>query len=71
MTDLVYKTRDGDTVDLIAWRYYERTDNRIVERLLEANHGLADYGPLLPAGVTVNLPQLDVPATTDGISLWD
>ncbi|MDA3922770.1 MAG: tail protein X [Salinisphaera sp.] len=69
-TALSYNTREGDTVDLLAWRYYQSTDNRIVERLLVANPGLADYGPILPAGVTVALPELDVPATQEGITLW-
>lgn len=71
MTDLTYQSRAGDTVDLIAWHYYGATDNRIVERLFVANHGLADHGPVLPAGLTIVLPELSVPATNEGISLWD
>jgi phage tail protein X len=67
-----YVTKDGDTADLIAWNYYGTRDGLVTEQLLEANHGLADYGPLLPAGITVTLPDLATPAATDNtIRLWD
>lgn len=66
-----YVTKDGDTADLIAWNYYGTRDGLVVEQLLDANNGLADYGPLLPAGVTVALPDIAAPATQNTIKLWD
>lgn len=66
-----YITKDGDTADLIAWQYYGTRDGLVVEKLLDANHGLADRGPLLPAGVTIVLPEFTLPATQDTIKLWD
>ncbi|SOZ37705.1 tail protein X [Cupriavidus neocaledonicus] len=66
-----YLTRDGDTPDQIAWNYYGTRDGLVVERLLDANPGLADRGPLLPAGVTITLPDLPTPATEQGVRLWD
>ncbi len=66
-----YTTRDGDTVDAIAWRVYGSTSNQVVESVLAANAGLADYGPILPAGVTITLPEIAAPAKAKGIKLWD
>ena len=66
-----YIPSDGDTADQIAWGYYGPRDGLAVERLLDANPGLADRGPLLPAGITIVLPDLPMPATQQGIRLWD
>ena len=45
---------------------------KIVETVLETNPGLVDYGPVLPAGVTIILPDIspDLPETK-GERLWD
>lgn len=67
-----YRTKEGDTADYIAWKYYGRQDGRVVEQLLDANPGLADYGPLLPAGLLVTLPDIEVKQeATSGVKLWD
>jgi len=65
-----YRSKEGDTVDLIAWRYYGRQNDLIVERLLEANPGLADYGPELPAGLRIALPEIDDEQQTESVRLW-
>lgn len=61
----------GDTVDLIAWRVYGTQDARVVERLLDANPGLADLGATLPAGTRVTLPELETQSELGGARLWD
>lgn len=66
-----YITRDGDTLDWIAWKHYGATDNRVVEQVLTANTGLADRGPVLPAGLSITLPDVDQPAQQQGVRLWD
>ena len=66
-----YITSDGDTADSIAWKVYGTQGARVVERLLEANKGLADQGPELPAGLVVTLPELDTRAEQSGVKLWD
>ena len=66
-----YLTRDGDTVDLIAWRYYGRQDGQVVEQVLDANRGLADHGPVLPPGLSVLLPDIPEPEQVQGVRLWD
>lgn len=65
-----YRSKDGDTVDVIAWRFYGRQNDLIVERVLEANPGLADYGPTLPEGVRVALPAIDDEQSTESVRLW-
>ncbi|ROO27874.1 tail protein X [Salinisphaera orenii] len=52
-----YRTQDGDMVDEICWLYYGRTAGT-VERVLAANKGLADAGPILPAGLLITLPTI-------------
>ena len=61
----------GDTVDLICWRYYGRTAG-ITEQVLEANPGLADIGAELPIGTLVTLPaQPATPTQATRLQLWD
>jgi phage tail protein X len=66
-----YIASEKDTVDYIAWRVYGTQDARVVERLLEANPGLADHGPELPAGTQVFLPTLDTKTERTTVRLWD
>lgn len=66
-----YVTSEGDQVDAIAAKYYGSTSNRVSEQVLEANPGLADYGPALPAGLIIALPDIASPAQKQGIRLWD
>lgn len=67
---LEYRTSDGDTADYIAWKHYGTTERQVVEQLLDANRGLAGYGPILPAGVLVQLPDIDTTAKAKGLRLW-
>ncbi|WP_332061023.1 tail protein X, partial [Bartonella sp. CB74] len=41
-----------------------------VERVYAANHGLANYGALLKAGVRIVLPSLPYPKATPVIRIW-
>lgn len=66
-----YITKDGDTADYIAWKYYGNQNAGTVETLIDANKGLADRGPVLPSGVEVLLPIIEQPQTSQGIKLWD
>lgn len=65
-----YIASEGDTVDFIAWRFYGTLEARVVERLLDANKGLADT-PELAAGTRVSLPELDTRPDQSGTKLWD
>lgn len=66
-----YRTSQGDTADQIAWRQYGTQTGRVVEQLLNANPGLADYGPILPAGLVISLPDIKPATETAGIRLWE
>lgn len=66
-----YTTREGDTAELIAWKHYGTQRGMAVEQLLEANPGLADYGPVIPAGVNISLPELVQAEQSKGVRLWD
>lgn len=66
-----YIASAGETVDYIAWKVYGTQGARVVERLLDANKGLADIGPELPAGTVVQLPELPTVAERQGVKLWD
>lgn len=67
----IYNTREGDTVDYIAWKFYGSTTNQVVEAVLAANRGLADHGAKLPAGLAITLPEITTPAKAQGVRLWD
>lgn len=65
-----YKTEQDDTLDFICWKFYGQQSGA-VERVLDANPGLADLGPVIPANTTITLPDLPQPATeVQPIRLW-
>lgn len=66
-----YRTKAGDTVDWICWRYYGTIAEGAVEMLLESNRRLAESGPILPAGLVVELPRIEAPEKTSEVRLWD
>ncbi|WP_142847091.1 tail protein X [Telmatospirillum sp. J64-1] len=65
----VVHSRQGDTADLIADRYYDG-DTSMVTAILEANPGLAALGPVLPHGTPITLPPRRQ-QTKPGLNLWD
>lgn len=67
-----YNTSAGDVLDRIVFLHYGEQSPELLRAVLDANRGLADFGPVLPAGVSVHLPDLQRPASTAaGVSLWD
>lgn len=67
MATATTRTRQGDTVDLLASRLYGDTGQTVA--LLEANPGLADYGPIIPTGTLINVPAAPT-KTTQTLTLW-
>ncbi len=59
-----YRTVDGDRLDVVCQARYG-AQSGIVEAVLEANPGLADYGPILPAGLPILLPDLPQPPAVE------
>ena len=64
-----YRTIEGDVLDAICFRHYGRQAGA-VEAVLQANPGLAEYGPVLPADVTIELPELTTEEPADTVRLW-
>jgi len=50
-----YRTEEGDMVDLIAYRRFGSSTGN-TEAILDANPGLATYGPILPPGLIIKIP---------------
>lgn len=66
----LYVTSQFDELDAICHRYYGRTQ-QTVESVLIANPNLADLLPILPDGITILLPDLPEPSTSETIRIWD
>lgn len=60
----------GDTLDAICARFYGRTAG-VVEPVLKANPGLAEYGVVLPHGTAVDMPEVDSAPRKESVNLWD
>jgi phage tail protein X len=63
----------GDTLDLLCWRYLGSTKG-LVEQSLNLNPGLAGLGLVLPHGTAVDLPEVTSTTTaaiTPTVQLWD
>ena len=68
---MTYRSKQNDVLDDVVFRFYGDTANRIVEIVLEANPGLADLGPVLPAGVDIELPDRPATSAKTITRLWD
>ncbi|WP_295855149.1 tail protein X [uncultured Xylophilus sp.] len=64
------RTVQNESVDALCWRVLGRTGG-VVEATLQANPGLAARGPLLPAGVLVELPETPAAPERPTVKLWD
>ena len=67
------RTRAGDTVNALLYRETGRSDDDAEEALWALNLGLAEYGPVLPAGVIVRLPVLEPrdAEVRQAVTVWD
>jgi len=63
-----FSTKSFDVLDAICKEHYGREDQ--VTAVLDANPGLAAFGPVLPAGLTIVLPDLPKPDTAPKIRLY-
>lgn len=59
----MYRTKTDDMLDAICHKFYGSSAGQITEAVLEANRGLAGHGPLLPAGLLIELPALEAVAS--------
>ena len=62
----------GDSVNLLLYRELGRCDDAAEEMLWRLNPLLAEQGAVLPAGVSVMVPELDTqPVAKQPVSAWD
>lgn len=61
----------GDTVGMILFRYLGRDDDEIERAFFENNSGVAAYGPTLPAGVVVIIPEPPAVPVKKVVNVWD
>lgn len=66
---------EGFTLPRLVWALLRRQPVGFVEKVLDANPGLAALGPFLPVGTKVKIPLDEVPAETAAaetvVRLWD
>jgi len=65
-----YRTIEGDTIDAIAHRHYERHSGT-TEAILAANRGLAAQPMILPEGLIITLPDIDDNEAIQTVKLYD
>jgi phage tail protein X len=65
-----YRTKNNDMIDAICYKFYGGQAGT-VEQVFEANHGLADYGPVLPSALIIELPVIAEAAAAKTVKLWD
>lgn len=64
-----YRTIQGDTWDIIAYREYSNIGGeRLLHHLIEANSDYVDT-VIFPAGVVLNVPDIDIPKS-DTLPPW-
>lgn len=65
------RSRDGDSVSLLIWLALKVDDDNTEEALYKLNPGLEEYGPILPAGIEIVLPELSTPEPAKVVNVWD
>lgn len=68
MSTEIVIAREGDTVDLIAFRRFMR--HGMEEAILAVNPSIADMGPTLTAGTRIVIPAPEVKNRTQSDRLW-
>jgi phage tail protein X len=70
MSNIIAVAHDDEPLDALVWRSVGASAAG-VEQVLEANPGLAELGPFLPAGTRVTIPaQALVTTQSELIQLW-
>ena len=64
---MIYRSKQGETLDIILWRYYQAYP---LDEILKINPGIAGIGKILPEGTLINLPDIKVSNEKPVIRLW-
>jgi len=60
----IYRTKSGDVLDRICHIHYDGLSGAY-EQVLAVNQGLAAKGPVLSAGIEIELPELEPVSSVD------
>lgn len=64
------RAQQNETLEQLCYRVLGRTEG-VTEQALNMNPGLAEWGPILPHGTRVMLPdEQAAPTVADTIQLW-
>lgn len=66
---ITYTTKDGDVLDDICYVYYGHLTGT-VEKVMQVNYRLSQYGPILPAGINIVLPEIKTKSSKDIVRMW-
>lgn len=65
-----YASKQGDTLDLVCYKYYQQQTD-VIEQVLAVNQHLVDLPMILPVGTIINLPTTIVnKQTSKRVALW-
>lgn len=64
-----YRTQEGDMLDHICLKHYGRGD--MFPKVLAANPTLPNVGSVLPAGLIIELPNIEPRQQQQAVRLWD
>lgn len=73
-TEVVTVRGEGLTLARVIWQFVKRQPPGYLERVLDANPGLADKGHILPVGTQIVFPLDDIPTARNQrpiVKLWD
>lgn len=68
--DTIIYAAQGDTIDLICWRHYGRTEG-VTEQIVAQNRHLASADPVLDIGTRVALPEVVIQPIKSTKNLWE
>ena len=56
-----YKTREGDTLDSVAYEFYGHLTPAVLQEVYRANQNIGDFQQPFEQGIVVNLPDIEPP----------
>ncbi|MCP3940529.1 MAG: phage tail protein [Desulfobacteraceae bacterium] len=68
---VIYRSKHGDTLSAITKKHYGTLKGRLFEQVLDFNPGLACKGAILPDGVLIALPEIEMQIKEESIVLWE
>ena len=60
-----YKTREGDTLDSVAYEYYGYLTPVLLQEIYRANQNIGDYDQPFEQGIVIHLPDIEPPGTQE------